>query len=224
MNPVAKGILKVLAVLVFVLPLVLLWIFGRPLPEVKRLTAAHIAPYDTDEETLAKIDALIQKHSKWASVRLEGKDGFIDKPVLRFEQDIDGDGLADIIESYDSPLDIHASSGKKVYDPGLAEFPSRVTSLGFDDVDGDGVVDAWCCDPGDDNVSILWGDETGCFSTRQMVSLDGIYAQGGFFDVDGNGNLDYVLREVSYDERCGMTTSPQPRSPSDYYWIRLEKR
>lgn len=91
-------------------------------------------------------------------------------------------------------------------------FPSGDTSLGFDDVDGDRIIDAWVCDPGDMVMMIFWGNREMSKYKRQGLGGVPYTAKGAFYDVDGDGDLDVVLKVE------------QTEGAPQFSWIELSQR
>lgn len=82
---------------------------------------------------------------------------------------------------------------------------SDLVAIGLDDLDGDGALDAWWCDPGDKVCAVQWGTLLGHFSGIQSFPLPDATIDGGAFsDVDGDRHPDFVYRE--YDQ---------------YFWIKM---
>ncbi|NUN96297.1 MAG: VCBS repeat-containing protein [Candidatus Omnitrophica bacterium] len=62
------------------------------------------------------------------------------------------------------------------------------------DIDRDGIIDAWCCDPGDTVMRIFYGNNDGRVFKRQSIGGVPAWSKGAFHDVDGDGDLDIVLK------------------------------
>jgi len=176
---------------------------------VQVVSKARSLPSSVD---ISKIDTLISAHSQWEKrddVSPDKSEEFFD---LVYRKDINGDSVLDEIRhGYD--FRISGSEPFRIRDPSVQ--PSYGTSVGFDDVDGDGFTDAWCCDPADGVVRVLYGDANGGFSVAQSIVGFG-YFEGAFNDVDGDGDLDIVLREID----PGMNGKNKPTG--EYSWIELE--
>ena len=206
------SLLGVLGVILLVSVVIL---FGPPhlLREdrVQAVSEARSLPGMVD---VSAIDALISAHSQWekrSNVSPDKSEAFFD---LVYRKDINGDSVLDEIRhGYD--FRISGSEPFRIRDPSVQ--PSYGTSNGFDDVDGDGITDAWCCDPADGVVRVLYGDANGGFSVAQSIVGFG-YFEGAFFDVDGDGDLDIVLREI--DPGSNGKNTPT----GEYSWIELEPK
>jgi hypothetical protein len=97
------------------------------------------------------------------------------------------------------------------------------TSIGFDDIDGDGILDAWWCDPDDNQMEALWGNEQGKFASEQVISIGDYEVQGAFFDVDEDGDFDIVLKTGAY-VNIRSATPTVTAGVGEFLWIELEKR
>ncbi len=187
-------------------------LFGPPhLPREDRVVVKHKnAPLPTSVD-LSQIKSLIDAHSQWEKTGEKYPDGqeILD---LVYRKDINGDSILDEIQS-GFHLHISGSEPFFVRDPSVQ--PSGDTSAGFDDLDGDGITDAWCCDPADAVVRIVYGDANGGFSVAQSIDGFGEFERG-FFDFDGDGDLDIVLREFRFGPQG------QHIPTGKYAWIELE--
>jgi len=108
-------------------------------------------------------------------------------PVAR--GDFDGDGTLDWL-GCDSGLTcwlVTSRTGKRRRFGG----PSGIGGVGFEDIDGDGNLDVWIYDFGDQAFQILYGDGRGRFLGQQSLRLEEAY-DITFLDVDGDGDLDLV--------------------------------
>jgi VCBS repeat protein len=181
---------------------------------VERVRSGPCWKLEADEALLAQIDTSIEGHSR-AIGPFENGDGEIYYDFVgRFEhgRDADGDGVEDTIGLYSGhELVIESSRRGKTYGS-----PSGGTSVGFDDVDADGALDAWCCDPGDGLMRVFYGDGKGRFREKQWILDVWGGATGSFFDVDGDGDLDVVMK---VDHKA---LRDEPDRPTDYFWIQLE--
>jgi hypothetical protein len=127
------------------------------------------------------------------------KDGALLSSRFVAEKDIDGDGRLDRIEGRGLGLAIKTTRGLGTRMHGDYIGHSGIPSVGFDDIDGDGSLDAWFCDNGDDYTGILWGDGKGGFRGKQQFHCDrpGIphFVRAAFRDINGDGRLDLIGAE-----------------------------
>ncbi len=187
-------------------------LFGPPhLPREDRVQIVSEAKSLPSTVDVSAIDALISAHSQWEKTGEKYPDGE-EISRLVYRKDINGDSVLDEIQS-GFRFHISGSDPFFVHDPSVQ--PSGDTSAGFDDIDGDGIIDAWCCDPADDVVRVLYGPVEKGFIAAQDLPGSGEF-EGAFFDVDGDGDLDIVLRYFRY----GPDEKHIPAG--DYFWIELD--
>jgi hypothetical protein len=171
-----------------------------------------------DEARIARIDSLIEEHSRKIGPITAGDgeifSGFVGS--VEHKRDVDGDGIEDRIglES-DHSLVISSSHRGREWCAGISDSPSGGTSVGFDDVDGDGFLDAWCCDPADSVFRVFYGNGRGKFRKKQQILGVWGYAKGAFFDVDDDGDLDVVFK---IDHKVFVR---DPNRATEYFWIQL---
>lgn len=190
-------------------------LFGPPhLPREDRVHAIGKARPLSASVDISTIDSLISAHSQWEKTGKRYPDSDKEISDLVFRKDINGDSVLDEIR-HGCEFCISGTEPFRIRDPSVQ--PSYSTSNGFDDIDADGFADAWCCDPADDVVRIVYGDANGGFSVAQSIDEYGNF-EGAFSDVDGDGDLDIVLREFRYgpDEKTVPT--------GEYSWIELERQ
>lgn len=184
----------------------------------ERVQSSSSWKLEVDEVQLAEIDALIEEHSREIGPVKAGDGTTFQDFVgsVEHECDVDGDDVEDSIR-LDSGHDLSIFSSKrgKEWSAGISDFPSGGTSVGFDDIDADGALDAWCCDPGDGLMRVFYGDGKGRFRKKQRIL--GVWggAKGAFFDVDEDGDLDIVMK-VDHE-----AFQYEPDRPTDYLWIQL---
>lgn len=175
-----------------------------------KILASERRSLDLEIHPISKIDEVIETHSKWEKKPDVHGD---EREVLICQQDIDGDGILDsFVSGQGFGFHFTVSGNPKAFPRNPLLFPSGDTSLGFDDVDGDGCTDAWYCDPGDMVMVVYWGNNEMTQYRRQGVGAVPYTAKGAFFDVDGDGDLDVVLKVENPE------TAPQ------YSWIKLRPK
>lgn len=191
--------LLILGVLIFALALWLLSpLFSGRLDNTlsERITTAGPHPLPAGHPALGIIQAEIQRHSRPTRDTRGGMNPWTVKA------EPSGPDTEDWINSN---FDIHLSRNRKTLSF-LIGF-SDLVAIGLDDVDGDGTYDAWACDPGDKVCSIHWGTPQGKFAGGQGFELPSYRIDGGaFFDVDGDGHLDFVYHESEIRQ---------------YFWIKM---
>jgi hypothetical protein len=69
-------------------------------------------------------------------------------------------------------------------------------------MDLDGNLDVlWWLDSGQFTIRVFYGDGKGDFDSRQLIPTGGDhYLTGGFVDVDGDGDLDFVGKPYCCNE------------------------
>jgi len=164
-------------------------------PRIEKLAASEAQTFSPDEEKKREIIQQLKSHSQEEIV----DSNQYSVPVFRY--DVDGDGQIDRITSHDVRLT------RRQYTYNIRG--SNIRSVGFDDVDGDGYIDAWWFDPGDWYIAILWNKKgSGKFSGLQSFGINNpgeSESMAAFLDLDGDGQLDIVYM----DDR------------EDLYWIKL---
>jgi VCBS repeat protein len=176
----------------------------RRLPYEDRVLVITTRTLPDSAEDLATINSVIEIHSQEEEV--EGSLQDVEHRIMEvtYRADINADGVEDSIVG----ASIHLSGQGR--QPRF--MPSGVVSVGFDDVDGDCFIDAWCCDPGDMTMRIFYGKEDGGFSSRQYLPSAPSYGGGAFHDVDKDGDLDIILRSIG-----------ESGAERVYEWVELER-
>ena len=191
-----------------VIILIPLWIVWEvfPLPS-ERITYSDPKKLQLDPAQMSEIDRLIKKHSPVDDSKGNDGDPLVQRKDSFYMQDINGDGRLDAI-SWDG-LQIRVSGWFGYMTIPLLMVPSEPEAVGFDDIDGDGYIDAWIVDPGDCCTEIAWGRWFLPFFRFQFIStgVEGL-PLGAFYDVDGDGDHDHVLKD--YDGKL--------------WWIELEPK
>jgi hypothetical protein len=181
-------------------------------PTDKRLLAHFSVPISENDRRVGTVAQKIAVNSATKSVLWKGQ---MQDVAVIYSADIDGDGAKDTIMGIGAlSLVIDVSRHQRRY--GQSAGLSGVTSVGFNDVDGDGALDAWFYDAGDQYLDILWGDGKGNFVGQQRFTS--LYAsECSFYDFDGDGTLDIVC-ENPLEQYARLFPHKM------YSWIRLEKR
>ena len=127
-----------------------------------------------------------------------------------FHGDLDGDGINDTIKDDPWPTLVLSRSGK-TYDPST----SCLIAIGMDDLDGDGIADAWYCDPGDRYLQVIWGGEEQLAGSQYFGAPAEEEADGAaFVDIDQDGDLDLIYgNNTRYNYR---------NEPIRLYWYKSE--
>lgn len=136
--------------------------------------------------------------------------------------DVDGDGLVDLFFTANQGANaLYLNRGGLRFEDvtaasGIGRDTAWSTGASFVDIDGDGDLDLYVC-----NVSGIAGlkgrnrlyinDGTGSFeesARRYGLDLAGLNTQAGFFDADGDGDLDvYITRHSVHDAARYVDTS-----------------
>lgn len=201
----AVKIALIVGILLFCVIIVFLSAIGYLQPHFigkhNRVSAGRPMPV-SDEASLGEvIDQLIEKHS--SQTNADGKADY----VVSYQDDVNCDGTPDTIVGTGDRLTIVVSDkGENCIGRGYSD----ITSVGFDDVDGDGRRDAWCCDSADGFIEIFWGNGKGDFTTRQTLRTGSHFGiQTAFYDMNGDGILDLVMSSFV--------------GPEEYFWIPIQK-
>ncbi|MCB9770430.1 MAG: VCBS repeat-containing protein [Candidatus Omnitrophica bacterium] len=156
----------------------------KPLPELS-------------DARIAEIEALIDDHSNRSG------------STVSFRGDVNSDGVKDWITF--PPVEVSlsipgAKSAVRMKKRGLLGWESfgysGVTSVGLDDVNGDGFVDAWIADPADGALQVYYGKRRSFYWFRSTLLLGGL-RQICFIDLDEDGDLDLVGKNLGsfYEKR-----------------------
>ncbi|MCB9768168.1 MAG: VCBS repeat-containing protein [Candidatus Omnitrophica bacterium] len=199
-----------------------LWAFLGPPDFDDRVRIETVIAIDKSDESFLGLKEEIGRHSLPVEYKLSESGGFFQIPrgKVMVEKDVDGDGRIDrisLIENSANPILRIETSKKGRINLDLSDSPSLGTSVGFDDIDGDGHEDGWCGDPGDARVRIFWGTGDGRFPQRQNLSLSDYCEGHAFKDMDGDGDLDLLLKKVV--KRAHLDNSTE----YEWVWAELER-
>jgi hypothetical protein len=181
-------------------------------PTDKRLLVHSSVPIGENDHRVGAVVQKIAANSATKSVLWKGDRR---DDAVAYSADIDGDGVKDTIMGIGALcLVIDVSRHQRRY--GQSVGLSGIMSVGFDDVDGDGALDAWFYDAGDQYLDVLWGDGEGNLVGQERFTS--LYASAcSFYDFDGDGTPDIVC-ENSLEEYTRLFPHKM------YSWIRLEKK
>lgn len=185
---------------------------------VERLQVVVEHPIDTESPLLNEIEDRINRHSIKYESPEKDTDYCTPASGVKIEGNADHDDSPDEISltlrGRTTVLSINTSKAgpRRI---GINEFPSRGTSVGFDDIDGDGFVDAWCGDPGDACVRIWWGDRYGKFKKKQWLITGG--ENYAFWDMNDDGVLDILVRQFKNPKQS------DGEREHEYKWLQLER-
>jgi hypothetical protein len=194
--------LVILACVVSVPLLLIWWVF--PLPS-ERITYSEPKQLQLDPARMSAVDDLIRSHSRGEKITGNEGDPLVQRKDLFYTQDINGDGRLDAISWNASRILVSKWGGSMSFPILMA--PSQPEAVGFDDIDGDGYIDAWIVDPGDCCTQIAWGRRLLPFFRFQFISTGlKTFPMGAFYDVDDDGDLDHVLKD----------------DDGKFWWIELE--
>jgi hypothetical protein len=156
---------------------------------------------------------------------------------VRATGDFDHDGEEDIIEATEEQMRLALSSREE--DLWQITHNKDLASVGFDDVNGDGLMDAWYMDRSQRFVTVFWGtgggkdakkrsffsnlvmpDYTGLMNGSQLFDFYDVMMPewATFYDVDSDGQMDILMAGQATDEK-----RPDPDAPWSLYWVRLKK-
>ncbi len=190
----------------------LTFVVQRPLlaTEAPRKIAFEDGPWDVAEmKDLFPGSMPVEVYTKQGAKIVDG---------VRATGDFDGDGEEDIIEATEEQMRLALSSREE--DLWQITHNKDLAGVGFDDVNGDGVMDAWWMDRSRRFVSVLWGDEERVYYGSQLFDFyDTVMPEwAAFYDVDSDGQLDILMAGQGTEER-----RPDPDAPWSMYWVRLKQ-
>ncbi|MFW5870413.1 MAG: FG-GAP repeat domain-containing protein [Candidatus Sumerlaeota bacterium] len=166
-------------------------------------------PEDTLQEDLFPGSRPVVVYTKQGAKKING---------VRATGDFDGDGEEDVIEATEEQLHLELSS----LEESLWQLThnKRLASVGFDDVNDDGHMDAWWLDASKREVGILWGAEDKLYYGSQMFNFyDYVMPESAtFIDMDGDGQLDILMEGQGVSERYS-----DPEAAWTLYWVRLSQ-
>jgi hypothetical protein len=186
--------------------------FGLPMIPEDRVDFGVAKPIELPSSKIGEIDKVIEAHStrRW--------DAETERDCVFYKQDINGDGVLDVVEAVTGRFKTNVSFEGGGFRESSTWGISGPSSVGFDDVDRDGSVDAWCCDRGDATMRIFWGNGKGRFWRFQRQGAWLPYnSKAAFYDLDGDGKLDIVVKSLPKGVKEGED------APAEYQWIELMK-
>ncbi|MFW6303711.1 MAG: FG-GAP repeat domain-containing protein [Candidatus Sumerlaeota bacterium] len=164
-------------------------------------------PEDTLQEDLFPGSRHVMVYTKQGAKKING---------VRATGDFDGDGREDIIEATEEQLHLELSTLEE--DLWQLTHNKRIASVGFDDVNGDGHIDAWWMDASKRYIGVLWGAEDKTYYGCQTFNVyDYVMPESAtFIDMDGDGQLDILIEGQGITEKHN-----DPETPWTLYWLRL---